>query len=194
MHRACPNNWWRLCAGPDGCTIFGKVDSRFQLWLYGGDEVAASVGEVLAKSALPWQDAAARRRARERAKYPPSQRHELVSLDMVEGSDALRGRVEAEDADWDLVLHLVASHHGWCRPVAPSIVIDEGIAEEVAWEIDGVSLTGTTNHERARMDRGVTDRFWRLVRRYGWHELAYLEAVMRLADHRRSATEQEGEA
>ena len=172
----------------------GKVDPRFQLWLYGGDEVAASVGEVLAKSALPWQDAAARRRARERAKYPPSQRHELVSLDMVEGSDALRGRVEAEDADWDLVLHLVASHHGWCRPVAPPIVIDEGIAEEVAWEIDGVSLTGTTNHERARMDRGVTDRFWRLVRRYGWHELAYLEAVMRLADHRRSATEQEGEA
>lgn len=169
----------------------GKVDRRFQLWLYGGDEVDASVGDVLAKSALPRQDAAARRRARERAGYRSGQRHELVSLDMAERSLDLRQQAEAAGADWDLVLHLVASHHGWCRPLGPAAAIPEDEAEEVRFTVGEVELAGTTAHGRARMSSGVVDRFWRLVRRYGWHELAYLEAVLRLADHRRSSVEQQ---
>ena len=168
----------------------GKVDRRFQLWLHGGDEVAASRGEPLAKSTTPRQDRAARRRARERAGYPRGQRHELVSLDMIERSERLRGEVEAAGADWELVLHLVASHHGWCRPLAPPVAIGAEHAEDVSFAIGGVPLHGTTAHERWRMDSGVVDRFWRLVRRYGWHELAYLEAILRLADHRRSEQEQ----
>lgn len=170
----------------------GKADRRFQLWLYGGDEIAAAAGAVLAKSALPRQDVAARRRARERAGYPSGQRHELVSLDMAERSDGLRARVESEGADWDLVLHLVASHHGWCRPVAPAVTLADQDAEDVAWPVDDITLNGSTSHKRAGLGSGVTDRFWCLVRRYGWHELAYLEAMLRLADHRRSELEQEG--
>jgi len=169
----------------------GKVDSRFQLWLYGGDDVAQAGGQMLAKSAIPRQDAVMRRRARERAGYADSQRHELVSLDMIERSEDLRSCVETEGADWDLVLHLVASHHGWCRPLAPAAAIPASDAERVEWNVDGVVIAGTTAHERARIGSGVAARFWTLVRRYGWHELAYLEAILRLADHRRSAREQE---
>lgn len=173
----------------------GKVDPRFQLWLHGGDEVAAATEEhALAKSPIPTQNAAARRRARELAGYAVGQRHELVSLDMLERSEALRELLERDGVEWELFLHLVASHHGWCRPVAPPATIRDGDDDFVTWRLGDVEIAGHTAHGRARMGSGVVDRFWRLQRKYGWHELAYLEAILRLADHRQSADEQEGAA
>lgn len=169
----------------------GKADPRFQLMLHGGDEIDAASAELLAKSPVPRQDAAARRLAREKAGYPAGQRHELVSLDMIERSPELRARIEESGADWELVLHLVASHHGWCRPFAPSLGL-EGEGEGVSFVVDGIELAGKSDHARDRLDSGVGDRFFRLMKRYGWHELAYAEAVLRLADHRRSEMEQGG--
>lgn len=167
----------------------GKVDPRFQLWLH-GDEISARYGATLAKSAMAWQEVSARRHARQKAAYPEGQRHELVSLDMMERSAELQARVADDGADWDLVLHLVGSHHGWCRPLAP-LVDAEGYGEPVTLQHSGIDLEGTTAHGRGRLDSGVTDRFWSLNRRYGWHELAYCEAILRLADHRQSAWEAE---
>ena len=164
----------------------GKADARFQRWLVGGSEVrAAMVDEPLAKSALPAGSAAERRLARRRAGYPDGYRHELLSLAMIEESTSiLDGEPER-----DLILHLVASHHGWCRPFAPPVDHPDDIV--VALNHDGISLQAGTRHRRSRLDSGVGDRFWRLVDRYGRWGLAWLEAVMRLADHRASEMEAE---
>jgi CRISPR-associated endonuclease/helicase Cas3 len=158
----------------------GKADPRFQRWLVGGSEVEAALGgELLAKSALPPSSPAARRRARERAGYPAGYRHELLSLAMIERADALRAAHDPE-----LVLHLVASHHGWCRPFAPALDDPDDVA--VALDHAGTTLAASTRHRRARLDSGVADRFWSLTAAYGWWGLAWLEAVLRLADHRAS--------
>jgi CRISPR-associated endonuclease/helicase Cas3 len=169
----------------------GKADPRFQLWLHGGDEISARFGDLLAKSAIPWQNVPARREARRRAGYPGGQRHELVSLAMVECSAEIKARIEADGADWELVLHLVASHHGWCRPLAPTLQLAAQEGDAVTFAVNGTELAGSTEHGRDRLDSGVAARFWRLNQRYGRHELAYLEAILRLADHRRSAQEAE---
>jgi len=162
----------------------GKADPRFQVMLFGGDEVRAAVAdEPLAKSAIPMFDRAARSRARERAGYPEGARHELMSVALA----ALDPTVRVRAHDWDLVLHLVASHHGFCRPLAPAA--EDPTPVEVNADLEGRTLTAGSDHALARLDSGISERFWRLTRRYGWHGLAFLEATLRLADHRRSEAE-----
>ncbi|MBW3643383.1 MAG: CRISPR-associated endonuclease Cas3'', partial [Actinobacteria bacterium] len=160
----------------------GKADPRFQLMLRQGMIGAGS--DLLAKSALAPGDRAARRAAQRASGYPRGGRHELLSVALVEGCDELM----AQSHDRDLVLHLVASHHGHCRPFAP-VVLDEGPLE-ITVEHAGERLRATSEHGLARLDAGVPERFWLLVRRYGWWGLAWLEALLRLADHRASEFEQ----
>jgi CRISPR-associated endonuclease/helicase Cas3 len=85
----------------------------------------------------------------------------------------------------ELVLHLIASHHGHGRPFAP-VVLDsspQGISgrlEETDISLDAAARAcWSPTH---RLDSGVAERFWRLTRRYGWWGLGYLEALLRLAD------------
>ena len=165
----------------------GKADRRFQSMLRGGSPWPG--GTPLAKSAQMPQTRAARERARAAARYPRGARHELLSVRLAEAVPALL----PEDVNLrDLVLHLVASHHGHCRPFAPVVVEDDEAKTEFRLHDHQLCWRGPTHLER--LDSGIADRFWRLTRRYGWWGLAWLEALLRLADWRRSAWEEANDA
>lgn len=163
----------------------GKADPRFQVYLHGGDELEAAMSDVvLAKSGLNVRNRMARRRARNRSRYPIGYRHEVMSLALIQN---LNGLAPVE-YDRDLMLHLVSSHHGLCRPFAPAILDVEPV--DVTVNHGDVSLAARSDHGMHALNSGITERFWRLVRRYGWWGLAWLEACFRLADHRRSEQEE----
>jgi CRISPR-associated endonuclease/helicase Cas3 len=183
----------------------GKADRRFQLMLRGGSEIEFFKDETpWAKSAMPPGAREARQLAQQRSGYPRGARHEVQSLAMLEGRmDLLRAclsKVASErEPDIELVLHLVASHHGYCRPFAPVVVdetpVDVSLARHQSAVFGTIDFPSTTSkHELHRLDAPIADRFWGLVARYGWQELCWLEAILRLADHRASEEEQAGEA
>ncbi len=96
-------------------------------------------------------------------------RHEFGSL-----LDAEReAEFESLDSDQqDLLLHLIAAHHGRGRPHFPM---------EETFDLE--RLPG----EAARIANEVPRRFARLQRRYGRWGLAYLESLLRAADYAASA-------
>ncbi|GIX04267.1 MAG: hypothetical protein KatS3mg114_0136 [Planctomycetaceae bacterium] len=169
----------------------GKADERFQAMLRRTDRTDAWLltgldTALLAKSdGLP-QTPQQRQQARERAGLPEDFRHEMLSVQIVEQT-GLRKQAESH---LDLILHLIAAHHGYARPFAP-VVIDEEYPEVT---VNNVTLP--SEQRRAcpphRIDSGIAERFWELTRRYGWWGLAYLEAVLRLADQQASADEDAG--
>jgi CRISPR-associated endonuclease/helicase Cas3 len=161
-----------------GLHDIGKADPRFQAWLRGGNPVKPR--ELIAKSGRSGQNWAAVERARRSAGYPKGGRHELMSVALVRGY-----REEFAKIDFDLFLHLIASHHGRCRPFAP--VVEDRDPLEVRFR----DWHSTTDHGLERVGSGVCERFWQLTRKYGWHGLAYLESIVRIADQRRSEAEQE---
>ncbi len=160
----------------------GKLDERFQLLLHQGDEVAAAAAvRPLAKSAFIPPSPARRRAIREACGLPENFRHEMLSAQLVER----HAELPADPRVRDLVLHLVAGHHGYGRPFAPVCTDDKPPA--VAGALGGVRIELAADERRAlppphRLDSAVPERFWRLTRRHGWWGLAYLEAVLRLAD------------
>jgi CRISPR-associated endonuclease/helicase Cas3 len=174
----------------------GKADARFQLLLRGGDEIELIKDDAAwAKSAMPPGAKQAHELARRRSGYPRGGRHEVQSLAMIDG---VRDAVSAMANDIDLVLHLVGSHHGYCRPFAPAVVDDSPV--DVSLEGHKSPTFGslsfgpaTSRHELHALDSPLADRFWSVVGRYGWLELAWLEAILRLADHRASEMEEGGE-
>lgn len=180
----------------------GKADRRFQLMLRGGSEIEFFRDEtLLAKSAMPSGAKEQRRLARLRSGYPGGgYLHAVQSVAMLQGQlDRLKAQLRQVDGekepDLDLVLHLVASHHGECRPFAPVFIDDspvdvslQGHASAIFGTIDFAATT--SNNGLHRLDSSLADRFWALVANYGWQELCWLEAILRLADHRASAEEQ----
>ena len=162
----------------------GKADPRFQALLNGGRQLPAA-REPLAKSASIPKTGAARKRARLSAGYPLGGRHELLSVRLAESAPE---SLPSEPLLRELTLFLVSSHHGRCRPFAP--IIADTDAPEVSYRLNGhdMAWAGPTGLEN--LNAGTARRFWLLVETYGWWGLAWLEAILRLADHRRSEWEE----
>jgi CRISPR-associated endonuclease/helicase Cas3 len=177
----------------------GKADRRFQLMLRGGSEIEFFKDETpWAKSAMPPGAREAHRLAQRKSGYPRGARHEVQSLAMLHRQlEAVKTRLKLGDleADVDLVLHLVASHHGYCRPFAPAVIDDNSVDVELpkhtSTKFGEINFASTTScNGLHRLDSPLADRFWALVAKYGWQELCWLEAMLRLADHRASEVEQ----
>jgi CRISPR-associated endonuclease/helicase Cas3 len=159
----------------------GKLDERFQILLRQGDELAAVASEPLAKSSFVPGSPGRRRVIRETSGLPSDFRHEVLSVQLVAECVSLTGAEET----LDLVLHLIASHHGHARPFAP--VSPDSDPPAVSGRLGDAVVALTAEQRRGlipmhRLDSGLPERFWRLTRRYGWWGLAYLEAILRLGD------------
>jgi len=93
-------------------------------------------------------------------------RHELGSYLRVLEHPELRALSEAER---DLVLHLIASHHGFARPVIPTSGCDD-------------APPSVLRHHSVE----ITERFIRLQRELGPWQLAWWETILRAADQQAS--------
>ena len=159
---------------------FGKADLRFQAMLHGGDTLAAAYyPEKLAKS--DFVSSGLYKSARDKSGLPKDFRHELVSL-------LLATKKCADRADVNSILHLIASHHGYCRPFAPVVLDDK--CRDVMWEDLTVCASERLANPAHRLSSGVARRFWSFVREFGWWGSAYIEACLRLADWAASDLEQ----
>ncbi|MET8139860.1 type I-U CRISPR-associated helicase/endonuclease Cas3 [Sphaerisporangium sp. NPDC005288] len=163
----------------------GKRDERFQAMLHGGDRWAAAAAEaedpprILAKSGMNPLDRQLFRAAQQRAGYPAGMRHEALSAQI---ANALLDNTTAINRD--LVVHLIAAHHGYNRPLLKPVT-------------DPAPVTSIQRHgqkievDSARsIDWSAPQRLTTLTSRYGRWGLARLEAIVRLADIWCSAREE----
>jgi CRISPR-associated endonuclease/helicase Cas3 len=165
----------------------GKADPRFQAMLAYGDPLGPDPDHLLAKSGrLAVRDVAAR------VGLPPKWRHEALSVRL-----AVLDPRFATSLDAELVLWLIGTHHGYGRPLFPHA--DPKDAEErhdLAAALDlgtEVILPGPSPASLAYDFGGLAwpDLYERLKSRYGAWDLARLEGMLRLADHRASEAERE---
>ncbi len=162
---------------------FGKADPRFQAWLHYADPLGQdgeAQGAVLAKSDRPLPPV-----ARIASSLPENWRHEAFSVRLAPLVARFR---DARDAD--LVLWLVGSHHGHGRPLFPHQDPEETKSRQLpaALGLPTEVPPGSGPQSLAFDWNGLdwTALFARLKARYGVWELARMEAILRLADHRAS--------
>lgn len=171
----------------------GKADPRFQAYLLQGTLAEAGLQPRLwAKHPQAPASYEEHRRATARSGRPEGQRHELLSVAL------LQDRLRANLPQRDLLLHLLAAHHGYCRPFAPISADTQPTNVSVTpagHRPNGpgtLTLSASTATGLERLDSGIPERFWQLTRSHGWWGLAYLEALLRLADWQRSDEESRG--
>jgi CRISPR-associated endonuclease/helicase Cas3 len=163
----------------------GKADPRFQAWLNWGDPLGPDLTQIeaiLAKSSRPLP-----RATRGASGLPEHWRHEALSVRL---APLISRFTESSGRDLDLVLWLLGTHHGYGRPLYPHNDPDD--AKQRAMP-DVLGLPGELPRgpgpQSLAFDWNGLDwpsLFVRLKERYGVWELARMEAILRLADHRAS--------
>jgi CRISPR-associated endonuclease/helicase Cas3 len=175
----------------------GKADPRFQEWLFGNSvDAAKNSDNPIAKSGTDSRNAAAVEAARRRAGWPKHARHEALSVLLVRDHEQAKQGVP----DPGLLVHLIGTHHGRGRPLWP-VTLDDAIPsgaevpDRITCQLNGYEMN-TTGRQRPETEltpfhAGWVDDFWRMVTKYGYWGLAYLEMLLVLADHRQSEAEKE---
>lgn len=182
-HLGLPPSLVRAVARAGLAHDLGKADPRFQAMLYGGDpDRRDATGRLLAKSGMDPTDHEAFRRAARRSGLPRGLTHEAQSAALL--SALIDAAPELADGlDVDLVLYLVASHHGRGRPLLPPVTETTGSASvKVPAQLPGSDVAVYAFSDRHLIDWDGPSRFQRLGSLYGWWGLALLETILRLAD------------
>lgn len=147
----------------------GKGDPRFQRWL----DPSGEEGGLLAKSSTRTERIEEGRIA---SGWPRGGRHEVLSARLLQAFFALE---EPGHLDAELVVHLVASHHGYGRPVVPPVDDDAPVRVRARFQEVDVTASG----DLGEIDWDQPGRFHRLCEHYGLWGLCLLEAIVRQADH-----------
>lgn len=151
----------------------GKADHRFQALLREG-RLPEADEDLLAKSAIPPLDRRRYQLAATQSGYPPRLRHEVASV-------ALSVSHTSSDGHPELLRFLIATHHGYGRPLFPPQVDPENASVSYRGELG--DMTADSPY-RFGSPAAVTPRdFETTVQRYSWFGTAWLESILRLADH-----------
>lgn len=158
----------------------GKLDPRFQAMLQNRSPRTAAP-PPLAKSGRANMTPREREEARAVHRFPKGGRHELLSAALV-----------ATKTDDDLLLHLIATHHGTARPFAGPVEENDFARRPFPAPLFGQTFAlDSSAQDPAGWNAILPERFWRIVRKFGWWGAPYREAVFRLADQAESRAEQE---
>jgi CRISPR-associated endonuclease/helicase Cas3 len=163
----------------------GKADPRFQAKLLG-----SAIDMVWMQPTLWAKSARAGMLGRSSSAVemclPDGFRHEMLSLEI-----AKRLENPLDISLKETMLHIIAAHHGHARPFAP--VVSDDYPPEVnlgklnrSYTSAGEVKIGSEECRHLipahRLDSGISQRFWKLNRRYGWWGICWLESLVRLAD------------
>ena len=161
----------------------GKADHRFQRWLKPDFDPEQDTSPKLlrAKSNTPRHLWEATRAA---AGWPHGGRHEELSARLVHIWMQQR-KAAFTPQEQDLLIHLIASHHGKGRPFTMPVPDDS--PAQVSSLIDGVRVQASANLAVADWEQPA--RFHGLNQWLGPWGLSLMEAIVILADHTVSAGE-----
>jgi CRISPR-associated endonuclease/helicase Cas3 len=147
----------------------GKAEPRFQRLL--GGRGTGDANTLLAKSS-----------GQGKSSHELGARHECYSVSLI----AQNPELTSNAVDRNLVEHLVGTHHGRGRALMPHV---SDLGRDFPLLFEGTDLQHRGAPNLGVIGSGWADRFWRLLAHYGPWGLAYLETLVRLADHRQSAEE-----
>ena len=159
----------------------GKIESRWQALVRRKDPDALNIDRPIAKSKVDFSNGMEYEKYRKIAHLPKKFRHECWSVALA------KNHTEVKNAhDCELVLYLIGSHHGHGRPLFPSVDDQHQNKSILTGNLDlSINICDIPNG----LDSNWIDMFERLYKRYGPWELAHMESILRLADHRQSEKE-----